>query len=570
MTRPRAAWTALALIVALAYGPRAAAQVCSSNQDGTSSIVISESNPQEALNSNFCDGDPGLDFCATTQGILLDLELSGVANVDITCELTLPSERDRGRICIATDGCEESEFVPARQDDTHIRLVGDLLPSTNYKIAVFDIGSDANFCTGSPDLKVTCTGNFGSEAACFPLSTKHTPGDGGANPTASPARSGACPNNGEYEPGERITVAAAPSDGWQVARWQGTDNDSSASTENTLSMPARRHEVLVVYTLPVVAFDSGFETKGFCDWSTRVCDDCNAFSCHLADGQITAPLASYQALDAGEHRGVLSGPLDVDFDLILEWWNGSDWIPVASRLSPASFEDLTYQGEPGFYRWQVVSAAGSGIYELAIDYPGLSQAESNHLDQTKKPRKQGKRSLEAIFDRTSKKRDYLIDLSPGIGPGETGYEASFWVRPRAGLLVKGKKHQIFQLQQTQGVSRAQPIVELFLQAVRGQKDRYGVSVRARTDGGGKPKSPLVAALPADEWTRLTMVWQAASGPSQEDGLVELYVGDTLEWSIDLSNASQAVDRVLLGQITKGSKKTSGIVYFDDFRSSWEN
>jgi hypothetical protein len=570
MTHQQVVLMSLTLAFALGGGTRGVAQTCQSNQDGTSSLVISESNQEEALNSNFCDGDPGLDFCATTQGILLDLELSGVANVDITCELTLPGANQEGRICIATDGCEESEFVPPREDDLHIRLVGDLLPSTDYKIAVFDIGSDANFCSGSPDLKVTCTGDFGSEPqgqTCFQLDLRHTPSQGGATPTAEPSRSDGCPSDGQYVAGERIEVTAAPAGGWEMERWKGTDNDSSTSTTNTATMPAAEHEVLAVYTRPTFAFDSGFEKKGFCDWSSRSCDSCDVFSCHLSAGDFSVPLSSYRTLRTGEHRGLLLGPEDVDFDLVLQWWNGSDWLPVASRLSPASWEEVVYEAEPGVYRWVVTSVTGSGRYDLVIDYPGLSQAESNEITRVKKPRNQGKRSLRATFYETSRTRDYLVDTSPGVGSGETRYEASFWIRPEGGLFVKGKKHQILQLQQIEGVPKAKPVVEVFLRAVRGEEDLYGVSVRARTDGGGKPKSQLVV-FPAGAWTQIRIVWRAASDPAQDDGLIELYVDGVLEWSRNLPNFPHVVDRVLLGQVTKGSKKTAGTVNLDDFRSSW--
>jgi hypothetical protein len=266
---------------------------------------------------------------------------------------------------------------------------------------------------------------------------------------------------------------------------------------------------------------------------------------------------------------VLRGPEDADFDLVLQWWNGSDWLPVASRLSSASWEEVVYEGEPGVYRWGVTSVTGSGRYDLVIAYPGLSTTESNEIARVKKPRNQGKRSLRATFNETSKTRDYLVDSSPGVASGETRYEASFWIRPEAGLFVKGRKHQILQLQQIEGVPKAKPLVEVFLRAVRGEEDQYGVLVRARTDGGGKPKSPRVD-FPAGAWTQIRIVWRAASGPTQDDGLIELYVDGALEWSRNLPNSPHVVDRALLGLVTKGSKKTLGIVYLDDFRSSWED
>jgi hypothetical protein len=81
--------------------------------------------------------------------------------------------------------------------------------------------------------------------ACYTLTLSHT-GSGG-DPTATPGNSSGCPS-GQYHADESISLLASPAIGWSVESWSGTDNDSSTSTSNTLTMPADDHTVIVDYT----------------------------------------------------------------------------------------------------------------------------------------------------------------------------------------------------------------------------------------------------------------------------------------------------------------------------------
>jgi len=80
--------------------------------------------------------------------------------------------------------------------------------------------------------------------ACFILSRSHT--GSGSNPVATPTNSSGC-SSGLYYEGESISLAASPSSGWSVGGWSGTDNNSSKSTANTVTMPARAHTAGVNY-----------------------------------------------------------------------------------------------------------------------------------------------------------------------------------------------------------------------------------------------------------------------------------------------------------------------------------
>ncbi len=102
---------------------------------------------------------------------------------------------------------------------------------------------------------------------CYTLTLSHT-GSGG-NPSAWPASSGGCPT-GQYTVGSLIQLTASPASGWIVASWTGTDNDSSASTTNTLTMPANDHTAMVNYVHATDIFQDGFESGDTSAWSRSV------------------------------------------------------------------------------------------------------------------------------------------------------------------------------------------------------------------------------------------------------------------------------------------------------------
>jgi N-acetylmuramoyl-L-alanine amidase-like protein/List-Bact-rpt repeat protein len=69
---------------------------------------------------------------------------------------------------------------------------------------------------------------------------------GGGLPTASPAKSVGC-TSGQYTAGQLIQLTAYPAIGWSVGGWNGTQNDTSTSTMNTMVMPASSTYVSVIY-----------------------------------------------------------------------------------------------------------------------------------------------------------------------------------------------------------------------------------------------------------------------------------------------------------------------------------
>ncbi len=83
-------------------------------------------------------------------------------------------------------------------------------------------------------------------AVCYQLTLQHTSSGGG--PAASPGSSTGCAA-GYYIVGEQITLTAAPAQNYHVASWSGTDNNSSTSLTNLLTMPASNKTVTVNYAL---------------------------------------------------------------------------------------------------------------------------------------------------------------------------------------------------------------------------------------------------------------------------------------------------------------------------------
>ncbi|TVQ42153.1 MAG: S8 family peptidase [Wenzhouxiangella sp.] len=104
---------------------------------------------------------------------------------------------------------------------------------------------------------------------------------------------------------------------------------------------------------------------------TAPCTNCTQYSGNLTgngNAQVQPDGTWYQAA-AGTHRGWLQGPSNANFDLELYRWNGSRWQRVARAATADSNEFIQHNGTSGFYYWRVVSASGSGAYDLWLQTP---------------------------------------------------------------------------------------------------------------------------------------------------------------------------------------------------------
>lgn len=77
----------------------------------------------------------------------------------------------------------------------------------------------------------------------------------------------------------------------------------------------------------------------------------------------------YYSATAGTHCGFMEGPHTANFNLDLYRWTGTAWKRIVRSVTPNPDENFCVSEEPGWYRWRVYSAYGSGPYTLCLDYP---------------------------------------------------------------------------------------------------------------------------------------------------------------------------------------------------------
>ncbi len=119
------------------------------------------------------------------------------------------------------------------------------------------------------------------------------------------------------------------------------------------------------------AFSNVSLVANYQEGPTAPCTNCTQYSGSLTgtgNTQVQPDGTWYQA-GAGIHRGWLQGPGNANFDLELYRWNGSRWVRVARANTADSNEFIQYNGSAGFYYWRVLSASGSGAYDLWLQTP---------------------------------------------------------------------------------------------------------------------------------------------------------------------------------------------------------
>ena len=105
-----------------------------------------------------------------------------------------------------------------------------------------NLSGTTNPTTISINSSTAVTASF--TPACYPLILTHT--GQGSDPTATPTQSPGC-SAGKYVAAANIVLTAVPAGGWQVANWEGTNNDSSMATNNSITMPGADHVARVNY-----------------------------------------------------------------------------------------------------------------------------------------------------------------------------------------------------------------------------------------------------------------------------------------------------------------------------------
>jgi aqualysin 1 len=79
----------------------------------------------------------------------------------------------------------------------------------------------------------------------------------------------------------------------------------------------------------------------------------------------------YYSGSSGFHHAWLRGQAAIDFDLVLERWNGTAWVAVKSMLGSSNNEYLVYSGTPAYYRYIVKNAntTTAGSYDFFYQRP---------------------------------------------------------------------------------------------------------------------------------------------------------------------------------------------------------
>jgi uncharacterized repeat protein (TIGR02543 family) len=114
---------------------------------------------------------------------------------------------------------------------------------------------------------------------CYALTLDHT--GQGSDPVASPTSSTGC-DAGQYVADQTINLSGAdPDDGWGIASWYGTGDDTSTADTNSVTMPPSAHSAGVNYlrllgdvdlsgdvdstdALIVLTADAGLDTTDYC------------------------------------------------------------------------------------------------------------------------------------------------------------------------------------------------------------------------------------------------------------------------------------------------------------------
>ena len=141
-------------------------------------------------------------------------------------------------------GCTAGNYTVG----TTINLSG-AVPTAGWQISSW-AGTDNNTSTAATNVVTMPAGirtaSVNYTGICYALTLSHT--GQGSNPVASPTNSTGC-TAGNYTVGATINLSgAAPTAGWQISSWAGTDNNTSTAATNVVTMPASARTASVNYT----------------------------------------------------------------------------------------------------------------------------------------------------------------------------------------------------------------------------------------------------------------------------------------------------------------------------------
>ncbi len=220
--------------------------------EGTGQVYWGDHDTGEIRRANANGSNNQLLF-STTDGVFQPRGLSLYQTSGVTCYSLTRNHSGQGSDPVATPnksaGCATGHYVAGES----ISLSA--TPAAGWRVA----GWSGTNNDGSSSTANTVTMPASNHAVsvlyeqtpilCYSLTRGHS--GQGNDPIATPAHSAGC-GTGQYVAGEVISLSATPAAGWRVANWSGTNNNSSASTTNAVTMPAAARTVAVTYVRAAV------------------------------------------------------------------------------------------------------------------------------------------------------------------------------------------------------------------------------------------------------------------------------------------------------------------------------
>ena len=172
--------------------------------------------------------------------------------------------------------------------------------------------------------------------------------------------------------------ASASSDDQSIQQYSWSFGDGSSAAGASVSHTyAAYGDVTVTLTVSDTAGqqDTDSQLLSLQEPGAGPCPECEQTSGTLTGSNDNdySPSSGGFSSNGGQFYGLLEGPANADFDLILEKYSRrlffSSWSSVASSETASSNEEVTYNGTSGTYRWRVKSYSGSGDYTLYTDNP---------------------------------------------------------------------------------------------------------------------------------------------------------------------------------------------------------
>ena len=246
--------------------------------------------------------------------------------------------------------------------------------------------------TGAGTRTYDDRGAFEYQPLCYTLTI--TPGVGGSTPTASPTKSTGCATTGQFYEAELINLTAAPDSTHYIASWSGTNNNSSTSLTNTVTMPASARTVGVNYspkTTPTLSVtNSGVVYNGSQRAAVVVGSVAGAVSNVRYNGSLTAPT------NAGSYAVTADfTPTDITHYNSLTGASAGNF--VINRATPTlsvTNSPVTYNGSPRSavvvgsvsgnvinirYNSSPTSPTNAGSYAVTADFTPTDTTNYNSL-----------------------------------------------------------------------------------------------------------------------------------------------------------------------------------------------